>query len=155
DAVAGDGPAVGDGSWVIGDGGPDAPSGSANTQHLSPNTFERLASLVDKSLLRQEQISGEPRLTMLETIREFLIDRLEASGEVDLIRRRHAVYVVALAETADRSLLGPQQVAWLNRLDREHDNIRAALTWCRPDDRSRPDCGRTELGARLVGALFW
>jgi predicted ATPase/DNA-binding CsgD family transcriptional regulator len=117
-----------------------------------PQVLERLASLIDKSLLRQETGSdGEARFAMLETIREYAVDRLAASGEHYIVQRRHAVYFLALAERAEPELQRPEQSAWLARLELEHDNLRAALGWC-VEERTEP-----EIGLRLAAALtrFW
>ena len=110
--------------------------------------------MLGKSLLRQEHLAGEPRLTMLETVREYGLERLEASGEASTVRARHAEYCLGLAEDAEPNLLGPDQAAWLARLDREHDNIRAALTWSRTAE-SGPGLVPAEVGLRLAGALQW
>jgi predicted ATPase/DNA-binding CsgD family transcriptional regulator len=91
-----------------------------------------IAALVDQSLLQQaEQPDGEPRYGMLETLREYGLEQLEASGEAADVRRRHAAWYATLAETAAPALMGPAQVAWFDRLEREHDNLRAALGWLR------------------------
>ena len=71
----------------------------------------------------------EPRFTMLETIREFGLERLTASGEMEATRQAHAFYYFALAEEAAPELTGPRSAVWLQRLEREHDNLRAALEW--------------------------
>jgi predicted ATPase/DNA-binding CsgD family transcriptional regulator len=117
------------------------------TQH----SLEGLSALVDQSLLRQEeQDDGEARYGMLETIREFAQERLAESEEGETIRQRHTAYYLALAERAAPELLGPNQATWLDKLEREHDNMRAVL------ERARLDVD-AETGLRLGGALwrFW
>ncbi len=117
---------------------------------LDLEVFEGVASLVEKSLLRQETgPDSAPRFTMLETIREFGVERQAARGEEAAMRNAHAAHFLALVEQAEPALLGPDQVAWLKRLDAEHDNLRAALDWCLASD--------AEVGLRLAGALslFW
>jgi predicted ATPase len=111
-----------------------------------------LRSLIDQSLLcHQEAADGGARYTMLETLREFALECLAASGEEQTLRQRHARYYLALAETAQPHLGDSEQQAWLERLEIEHDNLRAALDWC---SRSAEEL---ELGLRLVVALweFW
>jgi len=99
---------------------------------LGIDPLEGVASLADKSLLRQEAgPDGEPRFSMLETVREFALDRLAASGEEDTIRERHAIWCLTLAETAGAGA-GTYLAAdarWLTHLDAELDNLRAALAW--------------------------
>lgn len=115
------------------------------------DVLEGLASLVDKSLVRQDaKPDGSSRLSMLEVIREYARDRLRASGEHDRVARRHAEAFLALAESAAPRLTGPEQVVWLDRLEREHDNLSAALRWY-------AEQGDAEGGLRLAGALgrFW
>jgi predicted ATPase len=109
-----------------------------------------MSSLVEKSLLRERPgRAGEPRFAMLETLREYALEQLEARGELDELRQRHALYFLAFAENADEELRSAEQVQWASRLDEEHDNLRAALAWAEDHD---PD---TLL--RLAGALggFW
>jgi predicted ATPase/DNA-binding XRE family transcriptional regulator len=92
--------------------------------------LDGLASLLDKSLLRQnEGPDDEPRFVMLETIREYALERLAESGEEETVRNQHAAYYFALAHEAERHLRGAEQVRWLGRLALEHDNLRAALAW--------------------------
>lgn len=119
--------------------------------NLPIDPFDGVASLLDKSLLRQEAgLNDEPCFVMLETIHEYARERLERSGEAEVVRRAHAAYYLALAETAEPELKGPTQGAWLARLEQEHDNVRAALQWVL-------ESGEGEVGLLLVGALwrFW
>ena len=107
-----------------------------------------LSSLLDKSLLRAT--GEEPRFAMLETVREYALERLEAMGEAERIRRRHAECFCLLAERAENELIGSDQESWFARLELEHDNFRAALAWT-------VAAGETALAARLAIALarFW
>jgi tetratricopeptide (TPR) repeat protein len=94
------------------------------------DAFEGVSSLVDKSLLRQEETDeGEPRFVMLETIHEYACERLEECGEAGEFRRRHAEHVLELAKEAEEGLRGREQARWNERLEREHDNIRTAIGW--------------------------
>ncbi|MDP8923722.1 MAG: tetratricopeptide repeat protein, partial [Chloroflexota bacterium] len=114
--------------------------------------LDGVASLVAKSLVRHVDGSDdEPRFGMLETVREFALEQLEASGEAADARRRHAEYYLGFAEEADAYLGGVGHRAWLARLEREHDNLRAVLAW----DAEEPDAA--DVGLRLAGALgeFW
>jgi predicted ATPase/DNA-binding XRE family transcriptional regulator len=119
------------------------------------SAFEGLSTLLENSLIRPNALppdgdGSEPRFAMLETIRAYGLERLEESGEGEEIRERHADYFVALAERATPQLEGGGQVEWLERLEREHDNLRAALAWLL-------EHGRPESTARLSSAiwLFW
>jgi ATP/maltotriose-dependent transcriptional regulator MalT len=106
--------------------------------------------LIAWSLVRRaESPDDEPRFAMLETIREFGLEQLESSGEGDRIRRIHAGHMLVVAERAEPELTGPDQAAWLTRLELEHDNLRAALTWLLAHDQP--------AAVRLAGALwrFW
>jgi predicted ATPase/DNA-binding SARP family transcriptional activator len=89
-------------------------------------TLDALASLVDKSLLRQHG-TERPRFSMLEVIRDFALEQLRAMGEGEALRRRHAQYFVELGDEAEVPLLGPEQREWLDRLEAEHPNFRAAI----------------------------
>ena len=93
-----------------------------------------LEALTDKSLLQQtEGADGEPRFGMLETIREYGLECL-SSEEMAVARRAHALHYLNLAEEAEPQVTGPEQAAWLGRLETEHDNLRAALRWMRERD---------------------
>jgi predicted ATPase/class 3 adenylate cyclase/DNA-binding CsgD family transcriptional regulator len=117
--------------------------------------LEGVASLIDKSLLQQmEEEEGEPRLTMLETIREYGLEVLAASGEMEATQKAHADYYLRLVEEAEPELAGPQQAMWLERFEREYGNLRAALRW----SLQRGELGQgIEVTLRLAGALrrFW
>ena len=116
---------------------------------LPVDAFEGVSSLLDKSLLGQEEGSnGEPRFVMLETIHEFAREKLEESGEAEEIKRAHAEYFLTLAEEAYPELKGPDQLEWLERLEAEHDNMRAALSWALERKEA-------EVALRLGGALWW
>jgi predicted ATPase/class 3 adenylate cyclase len=110
-----------------------------------------LDSLLAKNLLRQERTVDEPRFTILETIREYAREQLQASGELDAIRDRCAAFFLALAEEAAHKLLGRGQLEWLGRLDVELDQLRAVFGWSRNGEISG------EVGLRLAGALvmYW
>lgn len=113
--------------------------------------LEGVESLVDKSLLQLREMSAtEPRFLMLETITEFGLEQLTASGEDEKSRRYHADFFMKLAERGETELLGAQQELWLDSFEIEHDNLRAALRWAEENQEA-------EIGLRLVGALwrFW
>jgi len=115
-----------------------------------PSVVDVLTSLVDSSLLQtREEGDGELRFSMLETVREFGLEQLQTGVDAAAVRDRHARFFLALAERAAPELFGgPRQTAWLDRLDREHDNVRAALAWTEQS-------GDITTMQRLVGALFW
>jgi tetratricopeptide (TPR) repeat protein len=129
----------------------EAVCNSAGDLALNLDVLDGLDSLTQQSLLRvQDETDGSPRFTMLETIREFGLERLAASGDADTLHRAHADFFLTLAEEAEPKLTGPDQIGWLDRLESEHDNLRAALGWLeRADDRERR--------LRLATALwrFW
>lgn len=90
-----------------------------------------VASLVAKSLVqRRADANGDSRFAMLETIREYAAERLEASGEGEAIRQRHVDYCIGLVERADDEIRCETDGRWVHRLEEEHDNVRAALSWC-------------------------
>lgn len=107
-----------------------------------------LARLVDKSLVAPDpKVAGPTRYRMLGTVRQYAGERLLESGEADRIHFRHADHFLAVAERAEGFQFSPSQAAWLARLEAEHDNIRAALEWCRNHDGAR--------WLRLATALGW
>jgi predicted ATPase len=115
-------------------------------EEVADANLDTLQSLVDKSLLRH----SDERFSMLETIREYALERLKESGEADDLRRRHAEHFLALAEEAEPSILGVSPGEWLDRLEREHDNLRAALDWLESS-------AETQLALQLAGTIweFW
>jgi predicted ATPase/class 3 adenylate cyclase/Tfp pilus assembly protein PilF len=116
---------------------------------LAVDVLDGIESLVEKSLLRQvETASGEPRFLMLQTIWEYAAEQLAASDEAATIEQQHTRFFLTLAETADPQLRGPHQLEWLECLETEHDNLRAAL-------RRAREQGDAEQSLRLAGALAW
>ncbi|MDP9275955.1 MAG: hypothetical protein M3O99_10230 [Chloroflexota bacterium] len=109
-----------------------------------------LSALVEQSLVRQSEVEGEPRFRMLVTIREYALGRLAESGEAEEISRRHAAAYLALAEEARPHFGSDDQKRWLDELELEHDNMRAALEWTILR-------GHADEALRLVFALwrFW
>ena len=133
----------------------EGPGSGVSGPRVDPGVLEALQGLVDKSLAQRDAGAGggtaaELRFAMLETIREFALERLARGGEEADVRARHAAYYLELAQTGEPDLRGPAQLVWLARLEREHDNLRAALDWL--EQR-----GQVEAALRLGGALwrFW
>ena len=116
-------------------------------EELGTDVLDGLSSLVDHGLLRQQEEDDEARFTMLETIGEYAAQRLDAVAEADEMRERHAATYLELAEVAQPELTGPDQKRWLDRLERDHDNIRAALARL----TERRDAER----ALRLGAAVW
>ncbi|MDP9241208.1 MAG: tetratricopeptide repeat protein [Actinomycetota bacterium] len=133
----------------------DAVAAVACPPGLDP--LQAVSDLLDASLVTVgEMADSEPRVGMLETIREFAVDRLVKSGGDDEAGRRHAEYYADFAEQANAQLRGPLQLTWLDRLEIEHDNLRAALAWSLADPSGPDEAGpRVRLGLRLVNALSW
>ncbi|MGH2559940.1 MAG: ATP-binding protein [Thermomicrobiales bacterium] len=130
-------------------------SSSASRLPLSADVLDGVTALVECNLLGHEEErngDGQPRFVMLETVREFALEQLEASGEVDEVRRLHAAWCVSLAEEAETHYLSGEESPWLELVEPEHDNLRAALAWA--ESRGAADA---ELSLRLGGALwrFW
>jgi tetratricopeptide (TPR) repeat protein len=112
--------------------------------------LDGLASLLDKSLIQRKEVEwGQARFSMLWTIREYALERLAMSGEGKHIRRQHALYYLSLAEAAEPHLTSTERGLWLQRLEREHDNLRAALSWCQSES------GDAVIGLQLAGSLHW
>ncbi len=118
---------------------------------LGSNVIDALASLVDKSLLRQrEGPEHEPRFEMLETIREFALEQATERNELDALRQRHADHYLEVATLAGSQVMGSAKRSWLDRLEADHENLRAALGWAVETDRA-------EAALRMTAALwrFW
>jgi predicted ATPase/class 3 adenylate cyclase len=118
---------------------------------LPLTVLDGLESLTQKSLLRETgDTDGLPRFSMLETIREYALERLDASGENETARQAHATFFLSVAESVEPELIGPSQASWLGQLELEHDNFRAALGWLEKTNEA-------ETRLRLTGALwrFW
>jgi predicted ATPase/class 3 adenylate cyclase len=117
---------------------------------LEVDILDGLSSLVDKSLLRRlDTEAGEPRFRMLQVIREYAMERLDEGEEAEVVRRRHAEFLLNLAEEAEPHLVGPEQARWLDAVELEHDNLRSALEWLKRSDVSK--------ALRLAAAVwrFW
>jgi predicted ATPase len=113
--------------------------------------LDLLTQLVDKSLVSAETLGGEVRYRMPETVRQYGQDRLVASGEAVEVRTRHRTWYLGVAERAEARIRGREDIMWLNRLEVEHDNLRAAPGWSTTEQED------AEIRLRLVAALwmFW
>ena len=140
------------GGWTL-----DAAEAVAGVEGLEEGElFQHLGELVDKSLVVAEAVrdretsSSEARYRLLEPVRQYAAERLDASGEASAVTERHSYHYLALASTAAAALTGGAQAHWLDRLERDHDNLRAALRWSVAS-------GDVESGLRLGTALwrFW
>jgi len=131
------------GGWTL-----EAAEAVCDRGDLDTDVLEGLASLVDKSLVRAT--GDQERFSILETIREFAADRLKESGEVEEVTRAHADYFCQLVEDAEPHLVGAAQKQWLDRLEREHDNIRRAL-----DSLIERGDWETEVRVAVALRLFW
>lgn len=117
------------------------------TAELGVDLLEGLSSLADKSLVRAEEDAAEPRFGMLQVIREFALEKLDAGGEADAIRRRHAEHVMAFAERAGPELVRFDMRDWNRRLRRDEENLRSALRWAL--EATEPD-----IGLRTASAIW-
>ncbi len=125
---------------------------------LAEDMLEGMASLVDKSLLRQEeQTAGETRFWMLQTLREFGLEQLAKNGELEATRQAHAEYYLRLVEEAHISLPENEQGGWMARLEQEHENLRAALFWLLAQARlgNEQSKQQAERALRFCNALSW
>lgn len=137
------------GGWTL-EAAESVGSDEPHTGILGNDVFYLLEQLINKSLVIMEEVQHESRYHMLETIRQYADEKLADSGERDALRDRHLDYSLSLAETAAPHLIRPEQVEWLNRLEGEHGNLRAALEWSLGKERP-------EQALRLVASLgtFW
>jgi predicted ATPase/DNA-binding CsgD family transcriptional regulator len=111
--------------------------------------LDNLTSLVENNLIQPPtQDEENPRLDMLQVVREYGLERLQGEGEAEYTRQMHALYYLDFAERAEVSLKGKRQSEWLTHLDGEQENLRAALRWS-------IDCQKTSLALRFCSALWW
>ena len=132
------------GGWTLA-----AAESIARPEEQGLDTLGGLSSLVDKSLIRADEPNGQPRFSMLDTIREFAEEQL-SSGELEAVRQRHGYYFLEFAGAAEAHLTGADQGEWLTALEREHANLREALRWA-------VDTDQAQLAQEAAGALwrFW
>jgi predicted ATPase len=121
----------------------------ADPDRVGP-VIDTLGALVDSSLVRAETLDGEPRFGLLQTIREYALERLRNSGDWKTAHDQHAAHFLGLAKPTEAELQGPGQLAWLDRLETRHGNLGAALSWL-------VDTGQLEQALHLVWATwrFW
>jgi predicted ATPase/class 3 adenylate cyclase len=134
------------GGWSL-----EAAEAVCEPERLGLDLLDGLSSLVDKSLIRRaDPAPGDARFSMLETIREYGLERLRADNDLDPLRQRHAEYFLGLALEAEPHLTASDQGPWLDRCDREHANLRAGLRWA-------VETGRADRAQQVAGALwrFW
>lgn len=131
------------GGWTI-----EGAEAVCDFPELDLDPLDAMESLIDRSLIRRISSDAQPtRVSMLETIREFALEHLETDSAADLVRKRHAEFFHELAFEAEPHFTGSGQTRWLERCDREHDNIRAALRWAIESDEA-------ELAQETAGALW-
>lgn len=126
----------------------DAAEAVCGGELSSLEVLDGVASLVDKSILIREDAAGSVRYRMLETLREYGRERLRAAGEFTAQQRRHRDWYETLATTAETEWVGPHQVEWIRRLDREQANLRDAVGFCVTEP------GETDAGLRMGAALY-
>jgi predicted ATPase/DNA-binding XRE family transcriptional regulator len=137
----------------------EAAAAVAGRPETASAILDSLTSLVNKSLLQQVETDDQVRFAMLETIREFALEQLMTSGEATAVRQRHLAYYTSLAETAEPHVFGADQSTWLDRLEAEQANLRAALQWSLAVEEGGEGSGErgaaVNLGLRLAGTLGW
>jgi non-specific serine/threonine protein kinase len=133
------------GGWSL-----DAAEQACMRPGIELDVLDLLSHLVDKSLVIADSSAGEMRYHMLETTRQYALEKAIESIEAESAHGSHLLYFLALAEEAEEQLIGPDQAHWLDHLEQEHDNLRAALEWS-------TQAGRNEEALRMAGALgmFW
>ena len=125
----------------------DAAAAVAADEEPAAEPLETLAALADKHLIRSQGTeSGEPRFSLLATVREYALAQLDAGGEGDDTQRRHAMHFLGLVEAASEAMLSAAESSWMQRLGLEHANIQAALEWA-------IRTGNAEIEWRMVAAL--
>ena len=117
------------GDAARGDAARGEPGAASPDLGRAGQVMDTLGSLVDNSLVRAETRGGEPRFILLETIREYALERLRDGGDWAQAHDRHAAYFLALAQPEPAELHGDGQLAWLDRLETDHGNVRATLSW--------------------------
>jgi predicted ATPase/DNA-binding XRE family transcriptional regulator len=139
--------AVFSGGWAL-----DAAEAVCAVDPIEPHqVLDALTSLVDKSLVQAEALEGDERYRLLETIRQYAEERLLEAGEAAGVRARHRDWYLALAERVAPELTTHRQERWYRRLAADHDNLRAAIAWCRAD----PNGAEAELRLAAAMAHFW
>jgi non-specific serine/threonine protein kinase len=134
------------GGWTL----VEAESICASGQLAKHEILDLLGNLVAKSLVQVDLTRDEARYRLLEPVRQYAMSLLEASGEANSVRERHALYLLTFLEEIEPELSGPHQADWFSHLDREHDNLRAALRWALEQ-------GEAETALRMCAVLwrFW
>jgi non-specific serine/threonine protein kinase len=139
------------GGWTLEAAEAVCASTGAEPQVRPEEILDLLTSLVNKSLVMVAyELDQEPRYRLLETIRQYVLEKLSESGEGEPIRNQHLGYFLKLAERAEQEMQGAEQKAWFDRLEVEHDNFRAALRWSLESGGAR-----AEAGLRVAGSLWW
>jgi predicted ATPase/DNA-binding SARP family transcriptional activator len=140
----------------------EAAEATAAGAGASEQFLDCMSSLVNKSLLSRVDAGtpgSPPRFVMLETLRDYALEKARKQSEDRALRRRHALYFMGLAEEAEPHLAGPKQIEWLNRLEADNDNFRAALQWAQEVSAGKGEASleASEIALRLAGALwrFW